>query len=130
MGKADRHQDLVPGLGADRPGDPFAVGRRAFANIHGNIIDRTAYDPEQLVLTVRRGLEMQPAQGTFRRREGVIVLHEAKVETGGFESALIIGLGEKPAVIAELFRRDDLDVRDLGWLDLQGPVSPSIHPAL
>ena len=44
----------------------------------------------------------------------MIVLHESQIKTGSFESALIIGLGKKTAMVAKFLRRDDPDVRDLG----------------
>ena len=50
-----------------------------FANVHGDVKNRTAYDAHQFALGGRRFLKMQTAHGTFSRRNSLIVLNKSYI---------------------------------------------------
>ena len=123
VGKADRHQDLVPFLGRDFRTDPLAVGRRAMADVDGDVEDPAAHNPQQLVLSEWRKLEMQAAQHPRCRRQRVVVLHEIQMKVGCFERRFAVGLGEESAMVPELLGPDDLYVGNRERIDLHASAS-------
>lgn len=90
------------------------------ADVHGHVQNGAARHADQLVLGVGRRLEVQAAHGAYLRRQGVIVLHKIQVDAQLVESRPVVGLAEKPAMIAKLVRLDNLDVRDVEGADLEG----------
>lgn len=51
----------------------FTKCRRPFSNIDGNIENFTAYNANELGLSVRRGLPMKPANDPFHRKRLVVL---------------------------------------------------------
>ena len=110
VGEALRDQQLLPVFRTQGHADPLAKGRGAMTDIDRNVKDRAANDPDQLVLTMGRDLEMQTAQGAGGRRQGVVVLCEIEVQSSLFKRLAIIDLGKKSAMIAKFFWRNQLNL--------------------
>jgi len=82
-----------------------AEGRRAAANIDGDVVDLSANDGDQLAL--RRGvLEVKAAQGPLDGKRK-IVLDEPYVDAGLAVSLFVPGFDEEATVIGEYLRLDD-----------------------
>jgi len=94
----------------------LAKGRRAQANVYGDVEDRAARHAHQLVLGMRRRLKMQAAHSSHRRRQRLVVLQKYTVKAGGGEARLTVGLHEISATVAKLFGCDQQNVRQkLGY---------------
>jgi hypothetical protein len=99
----------------------LAEGRRAAADVHGDVEHRAARHAHQLALRLAQ-LVMQPAQHAAGGA-GMVVLHELGADAGRLgQHALVVALEEEAARVAEDLRFEDQRVVDLGLDDLHGPL--------
>ena len=99
-----------------RDARPSTECRRAAPDIDGDVEHRAGDHADQFSLGVLN-LVMQPAQSVFGGA-AVVVLHKLRVASGGGKLALLPGLEEKSACIAEDSWTNEYDIRDCGGLKL------------
>ena len=69
----------------------LAKSGRTLADVHRNIQHSAARHPDQLALGMRRGLEMQAAQGPHFGGEGMVILHKVNIQPSGGQRVAVIG---------------------------------------
>src|SRR5690606_11936705 len=100
---------------------PAAERRRVGADVHRDVEDAPADDPDELGLP-RRGLIVQAAQGAPARAR-VVVLHE---DVGDADLAVAlgaVGLEEEAAIVPEGAGGDEHEAGEGERLDLHHPPS-------
>ena len=104
MRKAARDEELLLVLRRQLHADPLAKLRRALADVDRHIKDRPARRAQQLRLTHRIELVMQPAQRPLLSRVRLIVLHKIHRDASRLHLALRPALHEPPARIPKHLR--------------------------
>ena len=111
--EAGGHQNLIALFGRKRDRDPFAVGRRAAADVHGDVEGRAGDRHDELRLREGRRLEMEAAQRCLLRRQGLVDLDEIDRDAGlRGETLPVVDLAEIAAMVAEALRQELEDVGD------------------
>src|SRR4029079_1023655 len=77
---ADGDEQLLAVIGAEFDADPMAERRRGAADVDGDVEDAAGEAADQFRLAVRRALEMEPAQGSRRAGERLVVLAEGTAD--------------------------------------------------
>src|SRR2546425_426565 len=114
-GARDPGQALGRGIGPER--DRPAEGRRAAPDVDRDVEDLAGDDPDDLALRLP-DLIVQAAQHAAPRAR-VVVLHEVRVQAGGLAERLaVVAFQKEAALVAEDFRLEDENLRDLGRDDL------------
>ncbi len=118
MREARGNEKLGPVRRADALGNMLTIGRRALAQIDGDIENGAAHDAHELVLRDRRNLEMQAAHDAAHGRERVVVLHELAVDARFLgEHAAAERLQEEAARIGIAPHLQEHHIRNLHPLD-------------
>ena len=125
MQEARRDQQLTPILKAEVHAHPLPKTWRAMADIHSHIEKRAAPAADEFCLRMRRGLKMQPAQGVWRLRERVVILHKMIIKPGLRQGLGIPAFAEKATRIAVANGGKDQDPSQGGFFDVHR--IPSIH---
>lgn len=108
--ETDRHKQLVAILRRKLGADPFSIGGRATTNVDRHVENSPADTAYQLILAMRRGLEMKTAEGEGGNRQRVIVLNEGAVDAAFGQGRYRVDLREPPARVTEASRLDQLDL--------------------
>lgn len=127
MGKTARHEETVAVLGGERGGDPATIGRRALAEIDGNVENGAAHDAHELGLGGRWGLEMEAADRADLTRERLIILHEGNVQASFRQHGRTERLHEVAPRVLEPARLEEENVGDGETLD--GDAHLAVAPA-
>ena len=113
MREAARNEELASVLGRELAADGLAEGRRALADVDGDIPDGAADDADEFRLGVTACLPVETAQDAARGA-AFVVLDEVGGDAGRGVADGVVGLDEIAARIAEDDGFDDLDVGNLG----------------
>ena len=112
MGKAGRHQQLAPILGAQLIAHPTPEGWATATNINSDIKDRPPTAAHQLGLRIRWALKMQAAHRAHLCRKRMVVLHKLKVDPVFCKRRPAVGFGEKSAMVAKAARGQKENARE------------------
>src|SRR5579863_9547699 len=102
VGKANGDEQLLPISGRKYKGLEAPEGRRASPHVQHDIEDRAADHPHDLVLSERRNLEVQAANGAPLDGKSLIVLHEVQINADLGQTASAVGLGKETAFVRVL----------------------------
>ena len=72
---------------------------------------------------MRRRLKMQPAHGSGLMRQGMIVLHEIKINARRQGALPVPAFAEKPPAVGKAGGRQDQQALQRGLFDVHGPIS-------
>ena len=109
MRKAARDEELLLVLRRQLHADPLAELRRALADIDRHIKDRAARRTQELRLTHRVELIVQPAQRPLLSRVRLIVLHKIHRDASRLHLALRPALHKPPTRIPKYLRLQHID---------------------
>ena len=111
MGEAAGDEELAAVLGGKRNSDMPAEGRRAFADINGDIPYRAADHANKLRLGMGRGLPVEAADYALGGK-ALVVLDEGVGYAGIAVAFGVVGFAEPAALVAEHVGFDDFYARD------------------
>ena len=83
---------------------PSAVGRRANAQVNGNIIDAATRDANQLRLRLWRHLNVQRADRSTLKRQRLVILDEDRRKAAPLRRACPIGLDKTSPHVVKIPR--------------------------
>jgi len=120
VGEALGHQQREGIVGGQFDHEMPAEGRRRFPNVDAHVEDRTVHATHELVLLVRRALEVHAAQDVALPVGRQVGLHELRRQAAGGKRVVALQALENAALVAEHRRFDQHQVVQRGGQDPHG----------